>query len=282
MTPLRKLPRTFSSAATSSGTSASSSSPVSGRRASARCRGCAASRAPARTCRAAAFSTSGRPTPGRAFELERRGAGEVVARRHLRTRAVRRRRVDRVPGLQGPVRPVHGLRAGRPLPEIRLTSSSSGACCTTCATRFWRSTTSGRSPGAWPRSRRRSATRRSRRLRGRAGGPVLPPRRARRRPLQLVLSHRRHAGGLVRLRRVQVTERLGAWPERGPERAMLRLSPTAGAAEYRSCSYERPLRCSAGLISLAGLGGAGRVVAAGAPGPSRRSGAAPRCARHGE
>jgi tRNA (mo5U34)-methyltransferase len=41
-----------------------------------------------------------------------------------------------------------------------------------------------------------------------------------------------------------ITERLGAWPERGPERAMLRLSPTAGAAEYEELSYERPLRCS--------------------------------------
>ena len=40
-------------------------------------------------------------------------------------------------------------------------------------------------------------------------------------------------------------QRMGAWPERRPERAMLRLTPTAGAAEYQELSYERPLRCSA-------------------------------------
>ncbi len=39
-------------------------------------------------------------------------------------------------------------------------------------------------------------------------------------------------------------ERLGAWPQRGPERAMLRLRPTVGPAEYEQLSYERPLRCT--------------------------------------
>lgn len=39
-------------------------------------------------------------------------------------------------------------------------------------------------------------------------------------------------------------ERMGAWPARGPERAMLRLRPTWGPAEYEQLSYERPLRCS--------------------------------------
>lgn len=39
-------------------------------------------------------------------------------------------------------------------------------------------------------------------------------------------------------------EPLGAWPERGPERAMVRLRPTLGPAEYEQLSYERPLRCS--------------------------------------
>lgn len=40
-------------------------------------------------------------------------------------------------------------------------------------------------------------------------------------------------------------QRMGAWPERRPERAMLGLTPTNGAAEYQELSYERPLRCSA-------------------------------------
>lgn len=35
-----------------------------------------------------------------------------------------------------------------------------------------------------------------------------------------------------------------AWPSRGPTRAMLRLRPTAGTAEYESLSYEAPLQCS--------------------------------------
>lgn len=39
-------------------------------------------------------------------------------------------------------------------------------------------------------------------------------------------------------------ERLSAWPERGPQRAMVRLRPILGAAEYEQLSYERPLRCS--------------------------------------
>jgi tRNA (mo5U34)-methyltransferase len=39
-------------------------------------------------------------------------------------------------------------------------------------------------------------------------------------------------------------DRLDAWPESGPARAMLRLRPTAGAAEYEQLSYERPLRCT--------------------------------------
>lgn len=34
-----------------------------------------------------------------------------------------------------------------------------------------------------------------------------------------------------------------AWPEKAPERAMLKLTPTAGPAEYEELSYERPLRC---------------------------------------
>jgi len=34
----------------------------------------------------------------------------------------------------------------------------------------------------------------------------------------------------------------GAWPERGPARAMLSLRPTAGPPEYQQLSYERPLR----------------------------------------
>lgn len=38
-------------------------------------------------------------------------------------------------------------------------------------------------------------------------------------------------------------ERLGAWPSRRPERAMLRLRPISGAAEYEELSYERPLSC---------------------------------------
>lgn len=42
-------------------------------------------------------------------------------------------------------------------------------------------------------------------------------------------------------------ERQGAWPEGGPQRAMLRLRPTLGPAEYEQLSYERPLRCSPAL-----------------------------------
>ena len=38
-------------------------------------------------------------------------------------------------------------------------------------------------------------------------------------------------------------ERMGAWPERRPARAMLRARPTSGPAEYEQLSYERPLRC---------------------------------------
>ena len=38
-------------------------------------------------------------------------------------------------------------------------------------------------------------------------------------------------------------ERMGAWPERRPARAMLRARPDAGPAEYEKLSYERPLRC---------------------------------------
>jgi hypothetical protein len=37
-------------------------------------------------------------------------------------------------------------------------------------------------------------------------------------------------------------QRMGAWPERRPERAMLELRPTQGPAEYEKISYERPLR----------------------------------------
>ncbi|MGO9884933.1 MAG: methyltransferase domain-containing protein [Solirubrobacteraceae bacterium] len=40
-------------------------------------------------------------------------------------------------------------------------------------------------------------------------------------------------------------EPLGAWPQRAPERAMVRLRPTLGDPEYRRLSYERPLRCTA-------------------------------------
>jgi tRNA (mo5U34)-methyltransferase len=39
-------------------------------------------------------------------------------------------------------------------------------------------------------------------------------------------------------------QRLGAWPESKPERAMLRARPTVGPAEYEQLSYERPLRCT--------------------------------------
>jgi tRNA (mo5U34)-methyltransferase len=39
-------------------------------------------------------------------------------------------------------------------------------------------------------------------------------------------------------------ERLGAWPRSRAARAMLRLRPTEGAAEYEQLSYERPLRCT--------------------------------------
>jgi tRNA (mo5U34)-methyltransferase len=39
-------------------------------------------------------------------------------------------------------------------------------------------------------------------------------------------------------------EQRGAWPERAPQRAMLRLRPTLGAAEFQQLSYERPLRCT--------------------------------------
>lgn len=39
-------------------------------------------------------------------------------------------------------------------------------------------------------------------------------------------------------------ERVGAWPQRRPGRAMLRLRPTDGPAEYQQLSYERPLRCT--------------------------------------
>jgi tRNA (mo5U34)-methyltransferase len=34
-----------------------------------------------------------------------------------------------------------------------------------------------------------------------------------------------------------------AWPSKGPTRAMLRLRPTAGVAEYEALSYETPLAC---------------------------------------
>jgi tRNA (mo5U34)-methyltransferase len=39
-------------------------------------------------------------------------------------------------------------------------------------------------------------------------------------------------------------ERVGAWPDRRPRRAMLRARPTPGPAEYETLSYERPLRCT--------------------------------------
>jgi tRNA (mo5U34)-methyltransferase len=39
-------------------------------------------------------------------------------------------------------------------------------------------------------------------------------------------------------------ERMGAWPERRPGRAMVRVRPTLGPAEYETLSYERPLRCT--------------------------------------
>jgi tRNA (mo5U34)-methyltransferase len=39
-------------------------------------------------------------------------------------------------------------------------------------------------------------------------------------------------------------ERLGAWPQRRPSRAMLRLTPSEGPPEYEQLSYERPLRAS--------------------------------------
>jgi SAM-dependent methyltransferase len=39
-------------------------------------------------------------------------------------------------------------------------------------------------------------------------------------------------------------ERLGAWPKSGAARAMLRLRPTEGPAEFEQLSYERPLRCT--------------------------------------
>ena len=39
-------------------------------------------------------------------------------------------------------------------------------------------------------------------------------------------------------------ERLGAWPDRRPARAMLRARPVEGPPEYQQLSYERPLRCS--------------------------------------
>jgi tRNA (mo5U34)-methyltransferase len=39
-------------------------------------------------------------------------------------------------------------------------------------------------------------------------------------------------------------ERLGAWPPDRAARAMLRLQPTEGPAEYEQLSYERPLRCT--------------------------------------
>jgi tRNA (mo5U34)-methyltransferase len=38
-------------------------------------------------------------------------------------------------------------------------------------------------------------------------------------------------------------ERLGAWPAKAAARAMLRLRPTEGPAEFEQLSYERPLRC---------------------------------------
>jgi tRNA (mo5U34)-methyltransferase len=38
--------------------------------------------------------------------------------------------------------------------------------------------------------------------------------------------------------------RTEAWPEKAPERAMLKLRPTLGSPEYSQISYERPLRCS--------------------------------------
>ena len=39
-------------------------------------------------------------------------------------------------------------------------------------------------------------------------------------------------------------ERIDAWPDLSPTRAMLRLQATSGQAEYEQISYERPLRCS--------------------------------------
>jgi tRNA (mo5U34)-methyltransferase len=39
-------------------------------------------------------------------------------------------------------------------------------------------------------------------------------------------------------------ERVGAWPAKAPARAMLRLTPEEGPAEYERISYERPLRSS--------------------------------------
>jgi tRNA (mo5U34)-methyltransferase len=41
------------------------------------------------------------------------------------------------------------------------------------------------------------------------------------------------------------TSLLGAWPERRPSRAMVRLRPTSGLPEYQQVSYERPLHCRA-------------------------------------
>jgi tRNA (mo5U34)-methyltransferase len=40
-------------------------------------------------------------------------------------------------------------------------------------------------------------------------------------------------------------QRAGAWPQRRPARAMLRLRPAEGPPEYQRLSYERPLRCTA-------------------------------------
>jgi tRNA (mo5U34)-methyltransferase len=39
-------------------------------------------------------------------------------------------------------------------------------------------------------------------------------------------------------------QRRGAWPERKPTRAMVGLKPTEDRAEYETLSYERPLRCT--------------------------------------
>ena len=163
--------------------------------------------------------------------------------RHLRSRLVRSPGTDRVPRLQGRVRALHRLRAGRALPRAVRPGHLLGRAL----------------PPSPPAAGARQRARRDRReasLETAVCDGSLPRRH---RAQKLARFYRRDElsgdGSNWFAPTVSTLEdwcgssgfsvqRTGAWPERGPERAMLTLSPTEGPAEYEQLSYERPLRCT--------------------------------------